>query len=82
MLKIITQSGSIYFIDTVSNLFKRAPKEEGAKFSSDSYWENYGYMEPNPPKIGESLHFVYCKSPQAKFVNTLKTTKVVDIIEC
>lgn len=81
MLKIITKSGSIYFIDLANNVFKRQPSNDTRQLSVDNFWENFGHIAPSPIKIGEPLYFFYYKSSDSKFINTIKTSRVVDIIE-
>lgn len=84
MIKIITASGSIYYIDQENKIAKRIAEFGGTKLDSDGKWEEYDGLFPLELNIGARLRFFWMKVESkiikdAYYMTT--TSRIVNIIE-
>jgi len=84
MIKIITKSGSTYYIDTENKVVKRIADLSGAKLDSDGKWEQYEGFFPLELRIGSKLQFFWMKLKSKKIKDAYyitTTSRIVDIIK-
>lgn len=59
-MKFITQSGTVYEVDTENKRFRRVPQSDGYLRSDDGQWADYksfGYVEVDKIEVGYPVQF-------------------------
>lgn len=80
-MRITTESGSVYYIDTDAKTMRRLPGENTFTLQGDG--EDLPYTTISDIKVGESVSAVWYRTPEAdaRFPTVRLTTPVVLIEE-